>query len=537
MENGNWSGDSAINLPYDFISVDIKDLAVFNKPMEDTSQEGYSRSGLACVGNRVLMLTISDLVVQSSGLRSLSPEAVSTAVTSMTRADGPLRGMAAHWGFPDRHIYGPDYKDMKEAGRSKNALKAVEAVIGAVWYDSGHRYPVCLTFVEECLEAMGANLCSYGDRSPCHIEGNKKGHLHGGAEAFTPLETLVGHHFQDRRFLAKALTCSSAVGEGLQPVEIGDYQTLEYIGDRVLNLVISDSLVRDAATRDLSHITTSSMLSHAFMSLGSNRGPMARIAGIWGLAEHILMGKGDEANGNRDRSKLHADVMESVVGAIWLDSGGEYRHIRSLVLRGYRRIGHQVVISVPAERVHRVDTTHQSGQAAWRHVNTTKRCEDALRYTFQDKDLLARSLTMVSALNEGIQLSGIGHMDQLVFLGAHLLTTLLATRMVDQSALGVHAPDVKTLTRGLARVLGKDGALARSTRTLKLSGELIMGPGSEKAGMRDRPETHVKVFKALIAAVWLDSGKDYKAVHMIVSRVLGAVDFGLEDCSEIRHDL
>jgi ribonuclease-3 len=132
------------------------------------------------------------------------------------------------------------------------------------------------------------------------------------------LEQKLNFRFRDRLLLHTALVHGSAGSEGRS--RHGDnYERLEFLGDAVVNLVVSDHLYRMFPTRlegDLARLRASVV----------SEGPLARVARTMDLGRFILLGRGEEKGGGRSRSSLLADVLEAVVGAVYVDSGYGVAH-------------------------------------------------------------------------------------------------------------------------------------------------------------------------------------------------------------------
>ncbi len=99
----------------------------------------------------------------------------------------------------------------------------------------------------------------------------------------------------------------------------GTYERLEFLGDAVLNLVVSDHLYRrfpSAPEGELARMRARLV----------NESSLAEIARGLDLGRYILLGKGEERSGGRERASLLADVLEAVVGAVYVDSGYGVAH-------------------------------------------------------------------------------------------------------------------------------------------------------------------------------------------------------------------
>ena len=139
-------------------------------------------------------------------------------------------------------------------------------------------------------------------------------------------EHLIGYTFRDKELLIQAFTHSSFVNE--QKInKRPDYERLEFLGDAVLEMVSSAYLFRkfpDKKEGQMSKMRASLVCE----------GALAHDSEQLNLREYILLGKGEEATGGRNKESIIADVMEAVIGALFLDGGIEEskRFIDSYVL-------------------------------------------------------------------------------------------------------------------------------------------------------------------------------------------------------------
>lgn len=126
------------------------------------------------------------------------------------------------------------------------------------------------------------------------------------------LETVIAYKFRNPLILAEALTHASLAYESQRPHF--DNQRLEFLGDAVLQLTLSEELFRRMKSAD------EGVLTKARSQLVSTKA-LARIGRQLDLGPYILMGRGEEANGGRSRENTLADAFEAIVGAIFLDGG------------------------------------------------------------------------------------------------------------------------------------------------------------------------------------------------------------------------
>ena len=132
-------------------------------------------------------------------------------------------------------------------------------------------------------------------------------------DRMTQLEQKINYSFRDRLLLRQALTHSSCANE--QKInKCDDYERLEFLGDAVLELVSSDYIYRE-------HPEMSEGKMTKYRSSIVCEPALAFCAREFGLEEYIRLGKGEEATGGRKRDSIISDVMEAVIGAIYLDSG------------------------------------------------------------------------------------------------------------------------------------------------------------------------------------------------------------------------
>ncbi len=129
------------------------------------------------------------------------------------------------------------------------------------------------------------------------------------------LEEKIGYRFKDRELLRQALTHSSFTNE--QKINRQkNYERLEFLGDAVLELASSRFFFlnnEDMTEGQMTKMRSSMVCEPA----------LAFCAKDLDLGEYIFLGKGEEATGGRERDSIVSDVMEALIGAIYLDSGFE----------------------------------------------------------------------------------------------------------------------------------------------------------------------------------------------------------------------
>ncbi len=127
------------------------------------------------------------------------------------------------------------------------------------------------------------------------------------------LQKIIGHQFKHPELFKEALTHPSLAHEYADG-RMADNQRLEFLGDAVLQLVLTDRIYA------LYPSAPEGKLTQARAHL-ANRHTLHRRAQALNLGEYLLLGKGEESSGGRQRLSNLADAFESLLGAIYLDGG------------------------------------------------------------------------------------------------------------------------------------------------------------------------------------------------------------------------
>jgi ribonuclease-3 len=127
------------------------------------------------------------------------------------------------------------------------------------------------------------------------------------------LADRLGLTFDDPAFLSEALVHSSYVNEHPE-AGVGSNERLEFLGDAVLSLVISETLFKRHADEPEGILTTRRA------AIVSTRG-LARIARRLDIGDALVLGQGAENSGERGRPSVLAGLFEAIVAAVYLDSG------------------------------------------------------------------------------------------------------------------------------------------------------------------------------------------------------------------------
>ena len=127
------------------------------------------------------------------------------------------------------------------------------------------------------------------------------------------LQEIIGYNFKRPELLKQALAHSSYANEKKLPS--GSNERLEFLGDSVLSIVVSDYLYKNlnVAEGELTKLRASLVCEKSLHIFAQ------RI----GLGEFLLLGRGEENTGGRERPSILADAFEAVIAAIYLDGGME----------------------------------------------------------------------------------------------------------------------------------------------------------------------------------------------------------------------
>lgn len=127
------------------------------------------------------------------------------------------------------------------------------------------------------------------------------------------LETRIGYEFRNKSLLILALTHSSYANEK-KLGKAGCNERLEFLGDAVLELISSDFLYKKFTQIPEGELTKKRASLVCEPSL-------AYCARDFGLPQYLLLGKGEDMTGGRNRDSIVSDATEALLGAIYLDGG------------------------------------------------------------------------------------------------------------------------------------------------------------------------------------------------------------------------
>lgn len=146
------------------------------------------------------------------------------------------------------------------------------------------------------------------------------------------VERKIGYTFRDKTLLVQAFTRTSYVNEKNRR-DIESNQVLEFFGDSVLSCALVTLLARDYSRRYEHGITSrftegdfSVMKSHL-----SDKTNLSKTTATLGFGPYLLMGEGDRKLGVDKEPSVLEDLYESIIGAIWLDSGNDIEVVTRVV--------------------------------------------------------------------------------------------------------------------------------------------------------------------------------------------------------------
>lgn len=152
------------------------------------------------------------------------------------------------------------------------------------------------------------------------------------------LEKAIGYQFRNITLLQNALSHSSYANERWHD-SLKSNERLEFLGDSVLGMLVADYLYRNFPDRPEGELTR----MRADMVCEKT---LATVANRLNLGKHLLLGKGEEQGGGRNRESILADAVESVIAACYLDGGMD---------AAVQFIQKFILVNVPVTKLHNAD--------------------------------------------------------------------------------------------------------------------------------------------------------------------------------------
>ncbi|MBR0507779.1 MAG: ribonuclease III [Clostridia bacterium] len=208
-------------------------------------------------------------------------------------------------------------------------------------------------------------------------------------EHLTELQNHLGYAFEKPAYLTRALMHSSYV-----PGEGGDNERMEFLGDAVLELCVSEELFfrfpkmqEGQLTRNRASIVCEDALYQAARKIG--------------LGEYLLLGRGEDANGGREKPSILSDAFEAVIAAIFLDGG--LAPARAFI---HRNVLSQLDLSKPV-----FEKDHKTRLQELIHARTHGR-QVTYRLIGEEGPDHDKTFTMQAMLGDDVLGTGTGHSKQ-----------------------------------------------------------------------------------------------------------------------------
>ena len=127
------------------------------------------------------------------------------------------------------------------------------------------------------------------------------------------LEKILGVTFKDKSLLSTAITHRSYLNEN-EGTTVGTNERLEFLGDAVLELIVSEYLFSKYPDREEGELTS-------FRAATVRTTTLAETSRELGTGEYLKMSKGEEDSGGKDKDFLLANLFEAILGAMYMDQG------------------------------------------------------------------------------------------------------------------------------------------------------------------------------------------------------------------------
>jgi ribonuclease-3 len=209
-----------------------------------------------------------------------------------------------------------------EVFRSHSSIEAevVRGLFAAHGIDSAVRsalspsvFPLSFGHNEFRVSVPSADAERARDLVAGHLDEAAAAEVRRLSDTLGPLEDCIGHHFRDLGLLEHALTHRSRAHEDASGGVI-DNESLEFLGDAVLGFVIADMLFVRFPTHSEGY---KSKVKAGIVSAAS----LARLADDIDLGRFVLLGRGEEKTGGRQKHAILADGFEALIAAVYLDGG------------------------------------------------------------------------------------------------------------------------------------------------------------------------------------------------------------------------
>jgi ribonuclease III len=176
-------------------------------------------------------------------------------------------------------------------------------------------FPVRFGQTEFCISVASQAAGQARDLIRSHLDEAAAAEVRRISDTLGPLEERIDYHFRDLGLLEHALTHRSRAHEDASGGVI-DNESLEFLGDAVLGFVMADMLFHRYPTHSEGY---KSKVKASIVSAVS----LTRLAEDIDLGRYVLLGRGEEKTGGRQKHAILADSYEALIAAVYLDGGVE----------------------------------------------------------------------------------------------------------------------------------------------------------------------------------------------------------------------
>jgi len=348
---------------------------------------------------------------------------------------------------------------------------------------------------------------------------------HLPAESLDAFQARIGFRFREPSLLAQALTHRSFRPLGGEPCPPSN-ERLAFLGDAVVEAILSFHLY--ATNPDWSRGGLSRVRSAAVCEAN-----LAEVGREFGLADIMLVGKGEKRVRGQTRPSTLAGAVEAICAAAYLETAaatiysfasqaGAGRILAAVMVQAATRpeVGDGVLWPGydPAEVEDVTSHASISEDADSPGRDDLGALPSRLGFRFLDRSLLRQALTRASYLPKDADAAALAN-ERLAFAGDAFLNLGVAMHVYlrHPEATAGHLTKLRIATMA-------DRALGRVGREFGLGSYLLMGPREEAVGGRERPSVLAGALKALIGAAVLATRPDASrlAIRGLVIRLMGS---------------
>lgn len=153
---------------------------------------------------------------------------------------------------------------------------------------------------------------------------------------FSDLYEILQYKFNDEDLIRQALTRQSAIGERNPNASDSNYQRLEFFGDSVLNLIITELVFQVFPDKTEEYLTP-------LRSDIVKNDTLAKIANHLKLGSFLILGKGEEKQKSRENKNILADIVEAIIAAIYLDTKKDFTITKNVILTLFKDFIYQIL--------------------------------------------------------------------------------------------------------------------------------------------------------------------------------------------------